>query len=50
MESETTNSLNLEGILRANRWILRPSAGFQWRGMDEFADKARFGFSAVRNL
>ena len=50
MESETTNSLNLEGILRANRWILRPSAGFQWRGMDDFADNARFGFSAVRNL
>ena len=50
LESETKNSLNLEGILRTNRWILRPTAGFQWRGMDDFADNAKFGISAMRNL
>ena len=50
LESETTNSLNLEGVLRYHRWTVRPSAGFQWREMDDFADNARFGISAVRNL
>ena len=50
LESETTSSLNLEGVLRYHRWTVRPSAGFQWREMDDFADNARFGISAVRNL
>ena len=50
LESETTNSLNLEGVLRYHRWTLRPSAGFQWRNAEDFADNAKFGFSAVRNL
>ena len=50
LESETNNSLNLEGVLRYHRWTVRPTAGFQWREMDDFADNAKFGFSAVRNL
>ena len=50
LESETTNSLNLEGILRYHRWTIRPTAGFQWRNADDFADNAKFGISAVRNL
>ena len=49
-ESETDNSLNLEGVLLWNRWAIKPSAGFQWRNAEDFADNAKFGFSAVRNL
>ena len=49
-ESETNNSLNLEAILRAERWTIRPTAGFRWQSADEFGDNARFSVSAVRNF
>ncbi|MGI9298245.1 MAG: hypothetical protein ACR2QC_10145, partial [Gammaproteobacteria bacterium] len=49
-ETETRNSLNLEGILRYNRWIISPSAGFNWRRPEEFGDNARFNLSAVRRF
>ncbi|MGI9296932.1 MAG: hypothetical protein ACR2QC_03430 [Gammaproteobacteria bacterium] len=49
-ETETRNSLNLEGILRYNRWTIRPSAGFNWRRPEEFGDNARFNLSAVRRF
>ncbi len=49
-ESETANSLNLEGVLRYNRWTISPSAGFRWESADEFGDNARFGLSAVRRF
>ena len=50
VKSETENALNLEGVLRANRWTVRSTAGFRWESAEDFADKARFGISAVRNL
>ncbi|MGI9297034.1 MAG: hypothetical protein ACR2QC_03950 [Gammaproteobacteria bacterium] len=49
-DSETANSLNLEGVLRYNRWTISPSAGFNWRRADEFGDNARFNLSAVRRF
>ncbi|MGI9307199.1 MAG: hypothetical protein ACR2P5_07850 [Gammaproteobacteria bacterium] len=49
-ESDTENSLNLEGILRYNRWTIRPSAGFRWENTDDFGDNSHFGFSAVRRF
>ncbi len=49
-EFETANSLNLEGILRYNRWTISPSAGFNWRRPEEFGDNARFNLSAVRRF
>ncbi|MGI9298100.1 MAG: hypothetical protein ACR2QC_09400 [Gammaproteobacteria bacterium] len=49
-EFETQNSLNLEGILRYNRWTISPSAGFNWRRPEEFGDNARFNLSAVRRF
>ncbi len=49
-ETETANSLNLEGILRYNRWTISPSAGFNWRRPKEFGDNARFNLSAVRRF
>ncbi len=48
--SETANSLNLEGVLRYNRWTISPSAGFNWRRADEFGDNAQFNLSAVRRF
>ncbi|MGI9296792.1 MAG: hypothetical protein ACR2QC_02705, partial [Gammaproteobacteria bacterium] len=48
--SETDNALNLEGILRYNRWTISPSAGFRWESADEFGDNARFNLSAVRRF
>ena len=50
VKSETENALNLEGVLRANRWTVRSTAGFRWESAEDFADKAKFGISAVRNL
>ncbi len=49
-ESETDNALNLEGVLRYNRWTISPSAGFRWESADEFGDNARFNLSAVRRF
>ncbi len=49
-ETETANSLNLEGVLRYNRWTISPSAGFNWRRPEEFGDNARFNLSAVRRF
>ncbi len=49
-EFDTQNSLNLEGILRYNRWTISPSAGFNWRRPEEFGDNARFNLSAVRRF
>ncbi|MGI9297423.1 MAG: hypothetical protein ACR2QC_05920 [Gammaproteobacteria bacterium] len=49
-EFETANTLNLEGILRYNRWTISPSAGFNWRRPEEFGDNARFNLSAVRRF
>ncbi|MGI9297516.1 MAG: hypothetical protein ACR2QC_06425 [Gammaproteobacteria bacterium] len=48
--SETDNALNLEGVLRYNRWTISPSAGFRWESADEFGDNARFNLSAVRRF
>ncbi|MGI9298036.1 MAG: hypothetical protein ACR2QC_09070, partial [Gammaproteobacteria bacterium] len=48
--SETRSSLNLEGLLRLDRWVVRPSAGFRWRRADEFGETARFHMSAVREF
>ncbi|MGI9306405.1 MAG: hypothetical protein ACR2P5_03780 [Gammaproteobacteria bacterium] len=48
--TETSNSLNLEGALRYNRWQIRPSAGFRWESADEFGNNARFHLSVVRRL
>ncbi|MGI9296598.1 MAG: hypothetical protein ACR2QC_01710 [Gammaproteobacteria bacterium] len=49
-ETETANSLNLESVLRYNRWTISPSAGFNWESADEFGDNARFNLSAVRRF
>ncbi|MGI9297385.1 MAG: hypothetical protein ACR2QC_05725 [Gammaproteobacteria bacterium] len=49
-DSETDNALNLEGVLRYNRWTIRPSAGFRWESAEEFGDNARFNLSAVRRF
>ena len=49
-ESETNNSLNLESVLRINRWTIRPSAGFQWRKTAEFGNNARFHLEAVHRF
>ncbi|MGI9296756.1 MAG: hypothetical protein ACR2QC_02515, partial [Gammaproteobacteria bacterium] len=49
-ETETRNSLNLESVLRYNRWTISPSAGFNWRRAEEFGDNARFNLSAVRRF
>ncbi|MGI9296924.1 MAG: hypothetical protein ACR2QC_03390 [Gammaproteobacteria bacterium] len=49
-ETETANSLNLEGVLRYNRWTISPSAGFNWRRPEEFGGNARFNLSAVRRF
>ncbi|MGI9297203.1 MAG: hypothetical protein ACR2QC_04805 [Gammaproteobacteria bacterium] len=49
-DSETDNALNLEGVLRYNRWTISPSAGFRWESADEFGDNARFHLSAVRRF
>ncbi len=49
-EFQTQNSLNLEGVLRYNRWTIRPSAGFRWESASEFGDNARFNLSAVRRF
>ncbi|MGI9298257.1 MAG: hypothetical protein ACR2QC_10205 [Gammaproteobacteria bacterium] len=49
-EFETQNSLNVEGILRYNRWTISPSAGFRWESAEEFGDNARFNLSAVRRF
>ncbi|MGI9298180.1 MAG: hypothetical protein ACR2QC_09820 [Gammaproteobacteria bacterium] len=49
-EFQTANSLNLEGVLRYNRWTISPSAGFNWESADEFGDNAKFGLSAVRRF
>ncbi|MGI9298481.1 MAG: hypothetical protein ACR2QC_11390 [Gammaproteobacteria bacterium] len=49
-EFETANTLNLEGVLRYNRWTISPSAGFRWESADEFGDNARFNLSAVRRF
>ncbi|MGI9296891.1 MAG: hypothetical protein ACR2QC_03220 [Gammaproteobacteria bacterium] len=49
-ETETRNSLNLESVLRYNRWTISPSAGFRWESADEFGDNARFNLSAVRRF
>ncbi|MGI9298211.1 MAG: hypothetical protein ACR2QC_09975 [Gammaproteobacteria bacterium] len=49
-ETETRNSLNLEGVLRYNRWTISPSAGFRWESAEEFGDNARFNLSAVRRF
>ncbi len=49
-EFQTRNSLNVEGILRYNRWTISPSAGFRWESAEEFGDNARFNLSAVRRF
>ncbi|MGI9297457.1 MAG: hypothetical protein ACR2QC_06110, partial [Gammaproteobacteria bacterium] len=49
-ETETRNSLNLESVLRYNRWMISPSAGFNWRRMDEFGDGGKFRINAVRRF
>ncbi len=49
-ETETRNSLNLESVLRYNRWTISPSAGFNWRRPEGFGDNARFNLSAVRRF
>ena len=48
-ESESKNSLSLEGVLTLRGWELKPSAGFQWQNAEKFGETAKFGLDAAFN-
>ena len=49
-EFDTQNELNLESVLRYNRWTIRPSAGFRWENANDFSKNARFQINAIHRF
>ena len=47
IKTETQNELNLESVLRYNRWTIRPSAGFRWENANDFANNGKLQMNAV---
>ena len=47
IETETQNELNLESVLRYNRWTIRPSAGFKWENFGNFTENGKLQMNAV---
>ena len=47
IETETQNELNLESVLRYNRWTIRPSAGFRWQNFGNFTENGKLQMNAV---
>ena len=47
IKTETQNELNLESVLRYNRWTIRPSAGFRWENFGEFTENGKLQMNAV---
>ena len=47
IETETQNELNLESVLRYNRWTIRPSAGFRWENFGNFTENGKLQMNAV---
>ena len=47
IKTETQNELNLESVLRYNRWTIRPSAGFRWQNFGEFTENGKLQMNAV---
>ena len=47
IKTETQNELNLESVLRYNRWTIRPSAGFRWENANNFAENGKLQMNAV---
>ena len=47
IETETQNELNLESVLRYNRWTITPSAGFRWQNANNFAENGKLQMNAV---
>ena len=50
IKSDTQNELNLESVLRYNRWTIRPSAGFRWENANDFSKNARFQINAIHRF
>ena len=50
IKTETQNELNLESVLRYNRWTIRPSAGFRWENANDFSKNARFQINAIHRF
>ena len=48
-ESDSKNSLSLEGVFALRGWELKPSAGFQWQNAEKFGETAKFGLDAAFN-
>ncbi len=47
IKTETQNELNLESVLRYNRWTIRPSAGFRWQNFGNFTENGKLQMNAV---
>ena len=47
IKTETQNELNLESVLRYNRWTIRPSAGFRWENFGNFTENGKLQMNAV---
>ena len=47
IKTETQNELNLESVLRYNRWTIRPSAGFKWQNFGNFTENSKLQMNAV---
>ena len=47
IKTETQNELNLESVLRYNRWTIRPSAGFRWQNFGEFTENGKLQMNAI---
>ena len=47
IKTETQNELNLESVLRYNRWTITPSAGFRWQNFGEFTENGKLQMNAV---
>ena len=47
IKTETQNELNLESVLRYNRWTIRPSAGFRWENANNFTENGKLQMNAV---
>ena len=48
-ESDSENSLSLEGVFALRGWELKPSAGFQWQNAEKFGETAKFGLEGAFN-
>ena len=48
--TKTTNSLNMESVLKYDRWTIRPAAGFRWDAGEEFGENAQLRLQATREF